>query len=67
MSDTRALPCKCSAVITDVDVTLVDDEKRLTLRAKSAVAELRARGIIFSSIRSRGCGRFKAAHVGGLA
>jgi Cof subfamily protein (haloacid dehalogenase superfamily) len=40
-------------VITDVDGTLVDDEKRLTSRAASAVVELRARGIIFSIISSR--------------
>lgn len=53
MSGTRALPFKCSAVITDVDGTLVDDEKRLTSRAASAVAELRASGIIFSIISSR--------------
>ena len=53
MSGTRALPFRCSAVITDVDGTLVDDEKRLTSRAASAVAELRASGIIFSIISSR--------------
>jgi Cof subfamily protein (haloacid dehalogenase superfamily) len=40
-------------MITDVDGTLVDDEKRLTSRATSAVAELRASGIIFSIISSR--------------
>jgi Cof subfamily protein (haloacid dehalogenase superfamily) len=53
MSGTRASPFKCSAVITDVDGTLVDDEKRLTSRATSAVAELRASRIIFSIISSR--------------
>src|SRR5438094_4944336 len=53
MTRTRALPFKCSAVITDVDGTLVDDEKRLTSRAISAVAELRASGIVFSIISSR--------------
>ena len=53
MTRTRALPFKCSAVITDVDGTLVNDEKRLTWRATSAVAELRASGIIFSIISSR--------------
>src|SRR6476659_2251838 len=44
---------KCSAVITDVDGTLVDDEKRLTWRTTLAVAELRASGIVFSIISSR--------------
>ena len=53
MTRTHALPFKCSAVITDVDGTLVDDEKRLTSRAASAVAELRASGIVFSIISSR--------------
>jgi hypothetical protein len=53
MTRTHALPFKCSAVITDVDGTLVDDEKRLTSRATSAVAELRASGIVFSFISSR--------------
>jgi Cof subfamily protein (haloacid dehalogenase superfamily) len=53
MSRTRALPFKCSAVITDVDGTLVTDEKRLTSRATKAVAELRASGIVFSIISSR--------------
>jgi Cof subfamily protein (haloacid dehalogenase superfamily) len=53
MSGTRASPFKCSAVITDVDGTLVDDEKRLTSRATSAVAELRASEIAFSIISSR--------------
>jgi Cof subfamily protein (haloacid dehalogenase superfamily) len=53
MSGTRALPFKCSAVITDVDGTLVNDDKRLTSRAISAVAELRASGIVFSIISSR--------------
>jgi Cof subfamily protein (haloacid dehalogenase superfamily) len=53
MTRTRALPFKCSAVITDVDGTLVNDDKRLTPRATSAVAELRASGIVFSIISSR--------------
>jgi Cof subfamily protein (haloacid dehalogenase superfamily) len=48
----RALPFNCSAVITDVDGTLVNDEKRLTSRAISA-AELHASGIVFSIISSR--------------
>jgi Cof subfamily protein (haloacid dehalogenase superfamily) len=49
----RALPFKCSAVITDVNGTLVNDEKRLTSGAISAVAKLRACGIVFSIISSR--------------
>jgi Cof subfamily protein (haloacid dehalogenase superfamily) len=53
MIDTRALPFKCSAVVTDVDGTLMNDDKRLTSRAMSAVAELRASGIVFSIISSR--------------
>jgi Cof subfamily protein (haloacid dehalogenase superfamily) len=53
MTSTRALPFKCSVVITDVDGTLVNDEKKLTSRATSAVAELRESGIIFSIISSR--------------
>jgi Cof subfamily protein (haloacid dehalogenase superfamily) len=53
MSRARTLPFKCSAVISDVDGTLVTDQKILTSRAQSAVAELRARGIVFSVISSR--------------
>src|SRR5271154_780681 len=53
MSRTRPLPFKCSAVISDVDGTLVTDDKVLTARAEAAVAELRASGIIFSIISSR--------------
>jgi Cof subfamily protein (haloacid dehalogenase superfamily) len=53
MNTTHTLPFKCSAVITDVDGTLVNDDKTLTSRATSAVAELRASGILFSIISSR--------------
>ena len=53
MSGTRPLPFKCSAVISDVDGTLVTDDKVLTARAEAAVAELRASGILFSIISSR--------------
>ena len=53
MSPTRAAPFKCSAVISDVDGTLVTDDKVLTAHAEAAVAELRASGIIFSIISSR--------------
>jgi hypothetical protein len=53
MSPARALPFKCSAVISDVDGTLVTDDKVLTAGARTAVAGLRASGIIFSIISSR--------------
>jgi hypothetical protein len=54
MSATRALPFRCSAAITKVDgTTLVDEPSRLTSRAISAVAELRAMGIVFPVITSR--------------
>src|ERR1700686_5316833 len=53
MSRTRALPFKCSAVISDVDGTLVTDDKTLSARARTAVAELRASGIPFSIISAR--------------
>jgi Cof subfamily protein (haloacid dehalogenase superfamily) len=39
--------------VSDVDGTLVTDDKVLTARALAAVAELHARGIIFSIISSR--------------
>jgi Cof subfamily protein (haloacid dehalogenase superfamily) len=44
---------KISAVISDVDGTLVNDDKILTARARAAVAQLHARGIIFTIISSR--------------
>jgi Cof subfamily protein (haloacid dehalogenase superfamily) len=53
MSRARPLPFKCSAVISDVDGTLVTDDKVLTRRAQAAVAELHASGTIFSIISSR--------------
>jgi Cof subfamily protein (haloacid dehalogenase superfamily) len=53
MNRARPLPFKCSAVISDVDGTLVTDDKELTARTQVAVAELRASGIIFSIISSR--------------
>ena len=53
MSGGRALPFKCSAVISDVDGTLVTDDKILTVRARAAAAQLRAYGIVFSIISSR--------------
>jgi Cof subfamily protein (haloacid dehalogenase superfamily) len=53
MSRARPVPFKCSAVISDVDGTLVTDDKVLTAGAQAAVAELRANGIILSIISSR--------------
>jgi Cof subfamily protein (haloacid dehalogenase superfamily) len=53
VSHSRPSPFKCSAVISDVDGTLVTDDKVLTACAQAAVAELRANGIIFSIISSR--------------
>jgi Cof subfamily protein (haloacid dehalogenase superfamily) len=53
MSRAWSLPFKCSAVISDVDGTLVTDEKDLTSRAVAAAAELRANGIIFSITSAR--------------
>jgi Cof subfamily protein (haloacid dehalogenase superfamily) len=53
MSRTHAPAFKCSAVISDVDGTLVTDEKILTPRAQAAAAELRANGIIFSITSAR--------------
>jgi Cof subfamily protein (haloacid dehalogenase superfamily) len=49
----RAPSTKISAVISDVDGTLVTDDKTLTMRAQAAVSELRARGIVFTIISSR--------------
>jgi Cof subfamily protein (haloacid dehalogenase superfamily) len=46
-------PFKCSAVISDVDGTLVTDDKILSARSMAAAAELRSNGIIFSVISSR--------------
>jgi Cof subfamily protein (haloacid dehalogenase superfamily) len=53
VSHAHPLPFKCSAVISDVDGTLVTDDKVLTACAQTAVAELRASGILFSIISSR--------------
>jgi Cof subfamily protein (haloacid dehalogenase superfamily) len=46
-------PRRISAVVCDVDGTLVTDNKILTVRSQHAVAELHARGIIFTIISSR--------------
>jgi Cof subfamily protein (haloacid dehalogenase superfamily) len=53
MSSARRSTFKCSAVISDVDGTLVTEDKTLTARAQAAAAQLRANGIIFSIISSR--------------
>jgi len=54
MTPIRRLPAtKISALISDVDGTLVTGEKVLTEGTRTAVAELRARGIAFAIISSR--------------
>ena len=53
MSSHRLPSAKISALVSDVDGTLVTDDKRLTARAQAAVAELRTCGIIFAIISSR--------------
>ena len=54
MTPIRRLPAsKISALISDVDGTLVTEEKVLTEGTRTAVAELRARGIAFAIISSR--------------
>jgi Cof subfamily protein (haloacid dehalogenase superfamily) len=53
MMPPRSPPSKISAVISDVDGTLMTDDKQLTPRAQAAVASLHARGIIFTIISSR--------------
>ena len=50
---TRTPSTKISAVVSDVDGTLVTDEKVLTERARSAVAKLQESGIIFGVISAR--------------
>lgn len=52
-ADRRVPATKISALVSDVDGTLVTDDKMLTARARAAVAQLRARGIAFSLISSR--------------
>ncbi len=50
---TRIPSTKIAAVVSDVDGTLVMDDKVLTERARSAVAKLQANGIIFGVISAR--------------
>lgn len=47
------LPFKCTALVSDVDGTLVTDDKILTPRAQAAVEQLRASGIMFSITSAR--------------
>jgi Cof subfamily protein (haloacid dehalogenase superfamily) len=49
----RSPPQKISAVVSDVDGTLVTDAKLLTERTKETVAALHSRGIVFTIISSR--------------
>ncbi len=49
----RVPTAKISALVSDVDGTLVTDDKRLTARAQAAVAELHTCGISFAIISSR--------------
>lgn len=44
---------KISAVVSDVDGTLVTDDKTLTARSRAAVAELHAAGVAFTVASSR--------------
>ena len=48
----RIPSAKISALISDVDGTLVTDDKILTVRAQAAVAKLHACGINFAIIRA---------------
>ena len=49
----RTLPTKISAVVSDVDGTLVTDDKTLTAETVAAVARLRSNGTAFAIISSR--------------
>ncbi len=53
VSSARPSRFRCSAVISDVDGTLVTNEKALTAPTQAAVAKLHANGIAFSIISSR--------------
>jgi Cof subfamily protein (haloacid dehalogenase superfamily) len=53
MTPPRLPSTKITAVVSDVDGTLVTDDKQLTPRAQQAVAKLHARGIIFTIVSSR--------------
>ena len=49
----RLRPFKYAAVISDVDGTLVTNDKILTAATKAAAAQLRSNGIMFSIVSSR--------------
>jgi Cof subfamily protein (haloacid dehalogenase superfamily) len=53
MDRPRVSPFKCSVVVSDVDGTLVTDDKILTPRTRLAVQKLHAGGIAFSIISAR--------------
>jgi Cof subfamily protein (haloacid dehalogenase superfamily) len=53
MTPVRPVPLKISALVSDVDGTLVTHDKHLTARTVAAVAALHARGIVFAVISSR--------------
>jgi Cof subfamily protein (haloacid dehalogenase superfamily) len=53
MSARRALPARIELLISDVDGTLVTNDKRLTSRAQAAVLALDGTGIAFAIVSSR--------------
>ncbi|MEO7026819.1 MAG: HAD family hydrolase [Caulobacteraceae bacterium] len=53
MSSPRPRPRKISAVVSDVDGTLVRDDKSLSEVNRSVVAKLRQRGVAFALVSSR--------------
>lgn len=52
-TSSRSIPTKISAVVSDVDGTLLTEDKVLTLRAQAAAADLGAQGIAFAIISAR--------------
>lgn len=53
MPSRRPIATKISAIVSDIDGTLVTNEKLLTERSRAAVAAVRKAGIAFSVISSR--------------
>jgi Cof subfamily protein (haloacid dehalogenase superfamily) len=53
MISRRSPASKISAIVSDVDGTVVTDDKRLTERSRAAVAEVRKSGLPFCLISSR--------------